>query len=676
MVLRAFGGMNNVAAREAIGDDEFYWLENLIPVAPGALYPVNAVSNSLVTIAETGAPSYVTTFNVTGTDYIFAVWANSGNAWVINIASLSPTKIVTGLLTSGLTSATQWSNLGILIVDPAGFWDWNVTTAATLTSQANGLLAATIVYAGKPPGGTSLTAAALPGGTGGALRTSYQVVLVALNAAGVNYAVNDIIQLTDNSPTSAAQIIVASIGGGGAITGITLALGGSYPGPTTGGGAFVTGPTGNVSTTSGIGTGATFTITMQANAVSVITRGSNYAAGTSNDVNGANQWTKVSYSVSGVISGTAIATYAGRAWIANGRVVSYTDINSYNSFGGAGGSFTITDAYLHKNVNALFSANNYLYIFGDDSIDALSNVTITGGVTSFTRLNITAAVGTSQPQSIQAYYRAIGFYHSSGFYLLAGATPEKISEKIQGVVNTITSTQSTPGVFSNPVYAGNVLVQSELCAAWQFQFTDSFSSFTPTTRTILALFFRGKWFAVSLESLVLNGTVSIPARGLGFIGTPIAGIQTLYCFSGNQLYQAFQNTALSNWILRTKLWDAGAPFREKQAINAASAFILQGASTLGVTMFVDTEYGSSPGVSEVFSQLQWINQSGQAVNWVNQLAQPVTWVISPMGYYLFVHAVESGGSQYVGLTLTGTGNNVTRIDLLGLRGKQDRNILE
>jgi len=44
------------------------------------------------------------------------------------------------------------------------------------------------------------------------------------------------------------------------------------------------------------------------------------------------------------------------------------------------------------------------------------------------------------------------------------------------------------------------------------------------------------------------------------------------------------------------------------------------------------------------------------------------------GYALEVTLSTEGGSQYLGLTVTGS-TDMTQIDLLALRGKQDRNML-
>jgi hypothetical protein len=612
-VLREFQGMNTINSRDTIDDNEFAWCENAIPVAPGALYPVPGPSTSLVTIpGEGGAPSYTINFNVTGTNYCFAVWANSGNGYVVNLTLFTAAKIITGL-TSGQTQATQYSNQGLLIIDPTGYWDWNITVPNTLTPQNNAISGGTITTKTSVPGGTTLTNSGLTGGgTGGSAQVYYQAISVTVNAAGTGYVVGDSLTLTDGTAIDAdyANIIVASVGSGGTITGITLASGGSYAGPVTGS-ALNTGPSGNV-VSGGTGTGATFKVTVQATSVNVIDPGFGYTNGaTSEDKNGATVVTTYTIATSGVIGGTSICTYAGRVWIGLGRVVNFTDVSSYNSFGGAGGSFTITDSYLNNNINALCAANNYMYIFGDDSIDALSNVTVTSGVTSFSRINVTTSVGTSVPTSVFSYYRGIAFYHASGFYLMAGATPEKISEKISGIITQIQPTAL--------VYGAQVLVQSELCLVMLFTFFDVFTE-AGVERTLMALFFRGRWWVASLNTLgPVQAIFSISPTAVG----TVPGVATLYAWVDNSLY------------------------REKQSINAALAAQWNGVAG-NVSITVDTELGSST-------------------------AAPIE--NDPIGYVLAVQAANEGGSQYLGLTIAGS-TDISQIRAIALRGKTERDFLQ
>jgi hypothetical protein len=653
-ILREFQGMNLLDEREAINDDEFYWCENAIPVGSAKLLPVGeatAPGFGFTAIPETTSPTYTMSFTIAGVDYDFVVFAATGNGYVVTLSGIFPhTLIITGL-TSGQTYATPYNNQGILIIDSTGYWDYNVTAAGVLTAQNGSLAFATILIATRLPMGTALRQNFTPAtGTGGSYQDDYELTDVTINAAGTGYAVGDAITLTDGTPTIPAQIVVASVSAGGVITGITLSTGGNYPGPTSIT-PIQTGPTGNVTATTGAGTGATFTGHMVAFQAVILAPGTGYPASTV----GLDQYnaglgvfrtvTSTTVTSSGVIGGTSIAVYAGRVWIGNGRTVFFTDIDSYNSFGGVGGSFTIPDSYLHANITVLFAANNYLYIFGDTSIDALSNVTVSAGVTSFSRINVTGSVGTSAPASVFAYYRALVFFNASGIYLLAGATPERVSDKIAGIIQNVT--------LGTQIYGAQVLVFGELCAAMSFIVKDIFTQ-GGTLRALLVLFFRGRWWVYSFTPLDVGASISTAIASIAQLN----GITDLYGFrtaaGGTVPYMLIPPGNATNnapWLLKTKLWDGGSPVHEKQSINAAIGANWIASGPTGVQINVDTELST----------------------------QPASALSSTAAGYQFGVTIANNaaaiGAQYLGLTVTGS-TDTTQIRMLALRGKADRDIMQ
>jgi hypothetical protein len=672
-VLRDFtGGMSNNDAREQINDNDLWWCENLVPVARGNLMPVNAASAALASLAETGLPSYTTAFTIiTGgapVNYIFAAFANSGNAYIILTTNFTSTKIISGLLSaSGGTFATGYGNLGLLIIDPNGYWDWNVTVANTLTAWNDTIIGATLITTSinSVAGGTTLKQILTgPVGTGAVFHLNYQVISAQINAAGTGYVVGDSLSLTDNNPTVAAQIIVTAVGGGGTITGISLPVGGSYPGPTSTS-LVATGPSGNT-VSGGSGTGATFTVKIQAidgagtgtanptvplvtnnsPTFTLVTQGRGYTNIPFNaaDETGASVII-TAYAVfsSGIIGGKCIATYAGRVWIATGQTIYFTEVGSYNNFGGSGSFFTLTDSYIHGALTCLFSANNYLYIFSASSIDVLSNVTVVSGVVSFSRINVTTSVGTTSPGSVFGFYRLLVFWHSSGMYFLSGASTEKVSEKISGLTR-VAQPLSQNGSFGCPLY-----IQGELCAVMQFSVNDTVTTHAGV-RPIMTVFFRNRWWVLSANFSTTIGFYPVSAPSI-----LVPGDQYVMYFWGTvanvpNVYQAFVGASLSSWILKTKLWDGGAPFREKQALNAGVGGSWKGLASSGVTVAVDSETASST---------------------------PVTFPLtgSPNGYQRSGPIeVQQGGGSYLGLTLAGDGTDLSQLDILVLRGLTERDM--
>src|SRR5262249_28297090 len=113
--------------------------------------------------------------------------------------------------------------------------------------------------------------------------------------------------------------------------------------------------------------------------------------------------------------GSAIAVFEGRVWIANGRTITYTAPNTFSNFNAAdgAGSFVITDEAFTGDVVALVSALEQLWIMGESSVDAVSNVVSTGTApnvtTAFTVTNIVTNLGTVYSQSVIGYLRALAF---------------------------------------------------------------------------------------------------------------------------------------------------------------------------------------------------------------------------------------------------------------------------
>jgi hypothetical protein len=335
--------------------------------------------------------------------------------------------------------------------------------------------------------------------------------------------------------------------------------------------------------------------------------------------------------------GTSIATYAGRVWIGSSRTVKFTDVNSYNSFASAGGSFTISDSTLHNAIQSLYSANNFLYIIGDDSIDVLGNVTVTAGVTSFTRNNVTASIGSNLPFSVFPYYRSVMFANAAGFYGLFGASPQKLSSDIDKIIQAID--------FTLPVSGAQGFINNILCAAFLFTFNDTF---TPASgaRKVLAILQDQKWW--------------IAAQGTGLkylVFLPISGAATLYAWDTNNLYQLFNSStgAISSRVM-TKLWDGGDQIQDKKGIRGIVGVTYTGGGQT-ITGTTDNENGSQTlTVAGTTSTVTWLNATSGVVQWQNALSQNVNFVVT--GYVLSVGPSTTGGGKYLGLTFTSSSNGI------------------
>jgi hypothetical protein len=89
-------------------------------------------------------------------------------------------------------------------------------------------------------------------------------------------------------------------------------------------------------------------------------------------------------------------------------------------------------------IQQLVAANDFLYIFGDSSINVFSNVQVTAsGQTLFTNTNVSASVGTQLPYAIIPYFRSVLFMNNYGVYALVGSTTTKLSSPLDGLIANI-----------------------------------------------------------------------------------------------------------------------------------------------------------------------------------------------------------------------------------------------
>lgn len=629
LTLINFGGVNIQARRQAINDDEFAWLENAMPVGAGNLKIVPAQSAALTTwasqtVASTGSA------NISGSDYIFG-FSTTGAAVQVNLTNGLYTQTVVGAngtFSNSGVQMTQWKNAGILIIDPVkGLFDWNVTTANTLTAISNTVTALTITaiginYTSQPTIGFSGG-----GGASAAATADIQMGLATVTAAGTGYQVGDVLTVSGGTLGSAgsgtaASIKVTSVGGSNAITGISLVNTGDY----------TASPANPVSVTGGYGTGATFTLNFGIGPVKITNSGTGYTSAPAISVtSGGGTGGAITAVVSGSLAGTAIATYAGRVWIANGRVISFSDVASYNNFAtGASGNLTITDSTLHNAVTALFVANNFLYILGDTSIDVLGDVRVVSGVTSFTRTNVTASIGTNLGYSVFPFYRGLFFANPIGFYALIGATPEKISDKIDTLIPQI--------MLGSAITGGQVSIFNTLCAAFLFRFADIF---TPTggTRPLIGLFFNKKWYFSSQGALTVMTSV------------PIKATPTLFGWDTNNLYQLFSNTTSTIASrIQTKLYDGGEPLLDKQVLKAGLGVTYVNTVVESDNITIDNEFRSSTPAFIGSNQIIFTTNAGKPVTFTNSASIVINWTVA--GYLLTKSDVDLNGGKYIGMTIT------------------------
>jgi len=353
------------------------------------------------------------------------------------------------------------------------------------------------------------------------------------------------------------------------------------------------------------------------------------------NANGYRSWdgttlTILSGTTSAPASGTTIATYSGRVWIGNGRTLYYSGPASYTDFSGAsaGGNTVISDETLTSNINQLLTANNFLYFFGDDSVNVIADVRVSSGSTLFSNTNISASLGTTFPYAVDPYYRAIWFMNKSGVYAMFGATPKKMSEDLDGIFALVD--------FTKPVSAGTCYINNIFCFVVSFTYQDP----AVGSRPVLCVYFDKKWFVASQGST------------LRFIWTvSISGVDTLFGSDGQNVYQCFGNTSGNvSWKMVSKLFDDQVPYQDKQVTKFGVECTLP-ATVSQLTASMDSESQSQSYTLATTSYATWVNNSGATVLWTNNSSSVVSWLAT--GYTWFRQDVSMIG-HYYGVTVTST----------------------
>ena len=630
-VIKQFKGLNTKANRTAIGEDEFSWVENAQPIGYSNLKitpQASVVKDSGNTAVNFGnVISYLASVNLSVNDYILA-FKSDGSADYFNIQTGTKGNVApAGTFSATGVSASQYNNTLVFITDQSkGLFQWDGNNTVAIGSV--GVIA--IVNGGTgytSPPTVTISGPDQAGGTQAnavAAIVNSSVTLISLDQAGSGY-------------TNAANLTVTVTGGGGsgcnAIAELVTFQQGTVQVFVSNGGAGYTNGKQNVTITGGGGSNANAVAIVKNNTISSVIM-TNYGTSYTNSAN-------MTVTVAGGGSGAnlvavvnqdpnvGVASFSGRVWVAYGRTVAYSASTSPTDFtSSSAGTVVLTDSTLHGNIQQLLSANNFLYIFGDDSINVFSDVRVTtSGNSLFTNTNVSASVGSKLASAIFPYFRSVLFMNDYGVYALVGSTTSKISDSLDGMFPNID--------FTYPVYAGQVLVNNILCAAFNFRYYDAI--FTKSYRYIQAVFFEKKWFLTS-QGDDLQYVTSVP------VGGKIA----LYGTKAGALYKLYNDTTADiTSRIQTALLPLTDPIRTKQALKFGIEATLSQGGALNVT--VDSENGSSPSYT-LGNFLTWYNVNNVTIPWVNAGNTVISW-IGGTGYVLYKSDAMQWG-KYLGLTQT------------------------
>ena len=350
----------------------------------------------------------------------------------------------------------------------------------------------------------------------------------------------------------------------------------------------------------------------------------------------------------GTLVSSDVAVFSNRVWIYSNRALYVSAINSYTDFTIVSGAViqNLTDPQIRGQATRIYSANGYLYIFGNSSINVISDVYIPNGAVPpapvFSVLNVQAIIGCDQPGSVFTFDRNLMFANTYGLWTLSGVTANRISEDIDGTIQYLDTSFAISG--------GTARVENILNAGFLIKQTGD-----PTfgTRTIVCMNFDNKWWFANYGALT-------------FVTSAIKTNQpVMFGLKGNSLYQLFSDTVnspASSW--QTALWPMDDQLADKEVFRAG--FEMTVTAINQVTASIDTPnssaqfYPPSWNANANVGVVQWVNNSSTIVAWQNNSPVAVDWFNG--SYILYVGDGLGAFAKYVGISGAATAGSVYELN--------------
>ena len=667
-----FTGLNTKAARPAIGDQEYSYANNMMPLGPNNFRTMYDVGPALYTAASGAGVAFFNFGNIGDTAFAM-VFTSDGGITQVNTLTDSSTFVApasTILNTSANIGMAQWGSQYIIMCAPQtnGYFIWD----GVVFYQA-GTIGPTVIVTNDGQGYKSKPTINAVGGEGtgatfaSTLTSAGNLSQITVVNPGSGYQASDYVVLAfsgGGNGTPATAIATAVLNSSNGVAVINVITGGSGYNQSTVAVSLLGG--------GGIGATATATVSVSGGpvaSIAVITPGQAFITAptvvitdTSNPVVQAN----IPIMPFGV-QGTAIETYAGRVWVTNGaapttppakNLTVFSAPNSpadFNVSDGAG-SYLDTNSFARVGYHALRQSNGFLYEIGDSSVDYISGVNTSGSppITTFSNQNVDPQIGSPWPNTVQVFSRSIVFANTFGVHAMYGGAVQKVSTPLDGIYTTVTP--QTPSGASAPTFSG---LQPSGAVAIIFGIhvyivlMPIIDPFTGEQRNALMCWDGQKWW-LAQESVAFKQIAS----------QEINSILTAYGTDGRAIYPLFQtpSNAIAK-VVQSKQWTAPHYIMRKRAQRVAG-LIKSNDVMDAFTISIDTENGSvNIPIVNPFS-VQWVNNQNQVVQWVNNLGQIVQW--QSIGTEFFIdQALTAGDASGVimGLTFQTTSTDLTLISL-------------
>ena len=334
------------------------------------------------------------------------------------------------------------------------------------------------------------------------------------------------------------------------------------------------------------------------------------------------------------VKGTAVEIYTNRVWIMNGAQFTNSAPGNGADFSTAdgGGTTKSTDGFLKVSFINAKQSNGFLYLFGDGSINVISNVQTTGSpaTTTFNNQNVDPQTGLGWRDALVPFGRALCFANPTGVYALFGGAATKISDKLDRLFENANFTTLVPTMAVTSVFSVRMLIIT----------LNTLDPTTGTQRNVMALWNGSKWFIASQQWQALYlATLEEDAH-------PHA-----HANDATRVFHLFETSSstLAKKV-QTKLWPGRSQLIEK--ISKDVYVETNDIAGTGVNLSGTLDSDTNPSVAFAISaDINFVNNSNQPLTFVNNSSQPLQFVSSPAGIQA---APANQAGNRLGLTLTST----------------------
>lgn len=581
LVFEDFQGINTRTNRAGVPDQQAYWIDGFMPIDRRRLRSLYGLGPAIYGAPPGTSIVFFDFYNI-GTVAYSCVFLSNGQ---VQQCRLSDSATVNILNAGNISSPSilnqdisQWGREYLIIVSDQtnGYFIWdgsNVYGASTMApvvsvvSAGGGYVSApTVVVIGGHGSGASVTVS---------INSQGQIVSGSVVNAGSGYHANDTIFATlTPAPTGGSGGTVAVSGtmvqfdsSRWSVAALTItAVGSLYSNPT-----LVFTHAGQIVTAQGV-----LTVSAGSLASVSLTGGGQYNSSLAPTVTITDSATAGSISVYLMpfgVQGTSVETYQQRVWVSKQTTLYWTGPGSFFNFATSigGGNNTVGDSYVKSFYSKLISANGFLYLIGDSSVDYISGVTTSGSppTTTFSRINADPEIGSPYPQSVQLFGRNPMFANSLGVYVVYGADVKKVSDHLDGVWNSVAAfgglqlSGAKANIFGRKVWM-------ELA-----RIVDPISG---STVNKACMWDGNKWWTSEQDALMTYCK-----------GQEINSVFTAYSTDGTFIQPMF--SSMSTLFVRTaqsKLWDPGGMLMEKTVDRFWGAYKVNSTLSASLSLVVDS----------------------------------------------------------------------------------------